>query len=334
MNKVKATVIIPATIDRGMLLPYSVGSVQRQTIQDIEIFIIGDGVYDETREVILEMQQKDDRIKFFDHPKHERRGEVYRHMALQEANGEIVCYLCDRDLMFPDHIETHLDILQSYDFSSTVCIYITPEGKPISHHLFGHFGDYSECPGSMKKHIAGLSNISHTLEYYKNNDVKWTTTPKDNPTDVYMWSRILANDECRAFLSSKSTLLYFRRNPHPGWPTIQRLPEIKHWSGFLNHPSQIERIKDEASQTTMLELKKLQIDNAIVHKTLQDHQETIAFLQEKLTPYRARKNSKKEVGTVQHRIFKVKGSRFNKLLFHLKLASYQTLMIIKEFKFW
>ena len=38
----------------------------------------------------------DERVRFFDNPKGQRHGEIHRHAALQEARGEIVCYLSRR----------------------------------------------------------------------------------------------------------------------------------------------------------------------------------------------------------------------------------------------
>jgi glycosyltransferase involved in cell wall biosynthesis len=70
MSTPKFTILLPTSIDRGLLLPYSVGSIQKQTIQDYELFIVGDGVNDFTRGVIQELRSNDDRIQFFDYPKH------------------------------------------------------------------------------------------------------------------------------------------------------------------------------------------------------------------------------------------------------------------------
>ncbi|MEL6143659.1 MAG: glycosyltransferase family A protein, partial [Bacteroidota bacterium] len=59
MGQLKATVVVPTTKDRGPLLFHSVGSILRQSVTEIEVFIIGDGVYDETREAIKNIQAKD-----------------------------------------------------------------------------------------------------------------------------------------------------------------------------------------------------------------------------------------------------------------------------------
>ena len=43
-SELAATVVLPTTGDRGPLLPYSVGSILSQTVRNIEVFIMGDGV--------------------------------------------------------------------------------------------------------------------------------------------------------------------------------------------------------------------------------------------------------------------------------------------------
>jgi glycosyltransferase involved in cell wall biosynthesis len=48
---VRATVVIP-TFDHGRLLWYFVRSALAQTVGDIEVFVIGDGVPDATREIV------------------------------------------------------------------------------------------------------------------------------------------------------------------------------------------------------------------------------------------------------------------------------------------
>ena len=56
----------------------AVDSVLRQTVRDLEVFIIGDGVHDVTREAARALEKTDPRVRFFDHPKHARRGEPCR----------------------------------------------------------------------------------------------------------------------------------------------------------------------------------------------------------------------------------------------------------------
>ena len=58
----KATVLIP-THDHGPTLRYAVASALQQTVQDLEIFVIGDGVTDEGRAVVAELVRADPRVR-------------------------------------------------------------------------------------------------------------------------------------------------------------------------------------------------------------------------------------------------------------------------------
>ena len=67
-RSVKATVLIP-THEHGPLLAYSVRSALAQTVRDLEVLIVGDGVDDATRNAASEMAALDPRVVFFDFPR-------------------------------------------------------------------------------------------------------------------------------------------------------------------------------------------------------------------------------------------------------------------------
>ena len=233
---VRATVLLPTTKDRGLLLPYSVGSILAQTLQDFEIFIIGDGVYEETREAIKSLMQKDSRIRFFDHPKHARRGEEYRHQALQEAQGDFIAYITDRDLFLPDHLET----LSAY-FS---------KGNMVSSLQFNVLED--QVSYGLKKpdfgalHGTVMSTIAHTRALYQALPYGWRTTPAKYPTDWYMWQQILSHPNCKVFSGFRTTVLYFRRGAHPGLPTPERCKELAKWYQIVYEDQNFESYKEAA----------------------------------------------------------------------------------------
>lgn len=106
-----ATIIIP-THDHGLTLRYPLASLKRQTLAGFDAFVIGDGVPDALKPALHELVADDERFHFIDRPKHVRRGEPYRHEVLQTAADGIVCYLADRDIWLPDHLE------QMWAFSS------------------------------------------------------------------------------------------------------------------------------------------------------------------------------------------------------------------------
>ena len=82
----RATVVIP-THTHFATLPYAVKRVQDQGVDDIEIFIIGDGVDDTMRATVRALQAGDPRIRFFDLPKGPRSGELHRDQVLREEPG-------------------------------------------------------------------------------------------------------------------------------------------------------------------------------------------------------------------------------------------------------
>src|SRR5262245_54799950 len=113
-----ATVLIP-THDHGPTLRYALTSALFQTVGEVEVFVIGDGISPEGRAVAEEFAVADERVRFFDFQKGERHGEASRHEALAEANGEFVFYLSDDDLWFSDHVAELSALLHEADFGHT-----------------------------------------------------------------------------------------------------------------------------------------------------------------------------------------------------------------------
>jgi GalNAc5-diNAcBac-PP-undecaprenol beta-1,3-glucosyltransferase len=226
----RATILVPTTGDRGPLLPISVGSILSQNVREIEVFIMGDGVSDATRSAILKIAAQDSRVRFFDHPKDERRGEPHRHAALAEARGEIVCYLTDRDIMLPNHVEVIYRLLQKADFGHTLRFGIAATGG----FSFSHTLDIDDTRDravaiSTSEPLIPLPFAGHTLSIYRRLPYGWRTAPTGEYTDRYMWKQFLAQPECRTATSTVPTILYFKRGAHPGWSVEKRLAELSHW---------------------------------------------------------------------------------------------------------
>ncbi len=299
MGKV-ATIIVPTTKDRGPLLPYSVGSILNQTVKDIEVFIIGDGVYEETRKIIHELIEKDKRIRFFDHPKDISRGEKYRHDALQESKGEIVCYLCDRDLMLPFHIEKLLEYYKKYNLVVPQCFSSNIDGS-FTIGYFRYEGEINKLekrfcslpivPGKMRGFR--LSTLTHSLELYKKLPHGWRTTPVGYPTDHYMYEQLFAHENSIPYFPSyPPSIIFIRRGTHKkGWSTSKRLNELALWYDYIKKENYLRDLET-------LSLKGL---------------------------YTERNNLLKDIEELQKRIFNING-----LLFYIKkLSPKNILRVIK-----
>lgn len=218
----EATILLPTTGERWELVEMSLDCIRRQTIEDVQIFIVGDGATPSSAAKYEAWARDDSRIRFFDFPKHERRGEPYRHALLtSEANGRFVAYCCDRDLWFPHHLEALREGLREADFAQTLPMRVSPEGRiEVSR------GDYSP---PRQRESRKLSTVGHTLAAYHRLPEGWTTTPGKLATDVYMCGKFLSQPDVRAVTVPRATVLYFKRGGHPGWPVEQRRDELRRW---------------------------------------------------------------------------------------------------------
>ncbi|MCM3875243.1 MAG: glycosyltransferase [Thermoanaerobaculia bacterium] len=243
-----ATVLIP-THDHGETLRYSVPTALGQTVRDIEVFILGDGVPDITREIAREFAASDPRVRFFDFAKGPGRGELHRHKVLQEARGEIVCYLFDDDLWLPDHIAVMQKLLRDADFAFTVPVVVRPDGAPSA-----AFVDLSRPlhrrlftdPGSSTASVPTCA--AHTMALYRRLPNGWRTTPRGCAPDKYMWAQCLASPSTVATSTSRSTAIIFPDPPRRSWPPSRRLAELAEWSCGLHDPAWKQRFLMDVSE--------------------------------------------------------------------------------------
>jgi glycosyltransferase involved in cell wall biosynthesis len=251
-NELQATVILPTTGDRAAVLPWSIQSVLRQTAADLELFIVGDGAADASREVIQDHERQDPRVRFFDHPKGQRRGEPYRHAALAEARGRIVVYLCDRDLMLPWHVETMIDLLRNADFGHTLRFFPTPDDRlivpdAVDYRLAAHRGD--ALKGWRPANGIPLSLAGHTLAAYRRLPYGWRTTPSSDLTDFYMWQQFFADASCRTASRYRPTVLTFLTNDRRGWTADDRARELAKWQARLAAPDGYGQLLERLLET-------------------------------------------------------------------------------------
>jgi len=229
---VRATVVIP-TFNHGPLLEYSLASALAQTVSDIEVFIVGDGVPDVTRTIAAHAQERDARVRFFDNPKGARRGEVHRHRALAHASGDIVCYLADDDLWLPHHVETQLALLAEHDFANTLPLSVYPGDElrpgPAVDLALPFYREFIVTRGNRIPN----SFAAHTLGLYNRLPHGWRPAPAHMHSDHYMWQQILALPGCRAASSQRPTAVNFGSRPRLTMSLDQRGEEMRRWLDMI-----------------------------------------------------------------------------------------------------
>lgn len=238
--EIVATIVIP-THNHGPTLRASVTSVLRQTVPDIEVFVIGDGMTEETRDIASEIAKTDQRVTVFDNPKGERHGELYRHAALQSARGRIVCYLSDDDLYFPSHVEHMSELLEDADFAHALASRVEPNGEfapwivdlSISIHRTELLAGRNRNP---------LSTCAHTLSAYRALAQGWTCAPAGVPTDVFMWSKFIHHPGCRFRGGWRPTVLVFPALDRKTWPLAERARELETWLGQISEKGSADEL--------------------------------------------------------------------------------------------
>jgi GalNAc5-diNAcBac-PP-undecaprenol beta-1,3-glucosyltransferase len=234
--KLVATILIP-THNHGPTLRASVASALRQTVSEIEVLIIGDGVTEETRDIACEIVNSDERVIFFDNPKGERHGETHRHTALQSARGRIVCYLSDDDLYFPSHVEHMCELLEEVDFAHALATKVEPNGALSPWTVDLSLPIYrAELLGERNR--VPLSAGAHTLSAYRALAEGWASAPAGIPTDLFMWQKFIRHPQCRFRAGWRPTVLSFPAPDRKAWLLAERAQELETW---------LERVSDTGS---------------------------------------------------------------------------------------
>jgi len=226
------TVLIP-THDHVSTLRYSIASVQAQTVQDFEIFVVGDGAPLETRTLVHDLAARDSRIWYFENEKGERHGELHRHVALAEARGRYIAYLPDDDLWAPEHLERVCEALQDHDLVHTMHIGIRPDGR-LSSRFFDARVEADLAQMRRSSNGFGLGVGAHSMGAYRRLPRGWNPAPPSMATDIFFWLQFLEQSWCRYRPLFWPTLFHFSSRWRRGHDAKSRETELARWARNLS----------------------------------------------------------------------------------------------------
>lgn len=243
-----ATILVP-TFRHAAVLPYAIESALDQEGASIELFVVGDGVEDATREVVARYES-DERLRFFDLPKGPRLGEAHRHrILLQHAEGRIVTYLSDDDLFLRDHAATMLELLEDADFAHP------PSARFDADGFFVFPWDYSrpEFREIARDRLGsiGLTGVAHTLDAYRRLPHGWRTTPDGMYTDHWMWLQFMELPGIRVVRGDRLTYLTFPDPVYGKLPDAERAAQLADWyrrSRELGFDEEVDEMVREATR--------------------------------------------------------------------------------------
>jgi glycosyltransferase involved in cell wall biosynthesis len=179
------------------LLPFAVRSVLAQSCAALELFIICDGAPSQTVAAAQAFAAADPRVRVFAHPKGERHGEAYRHLALQQASGRYVCQIGDDDLWFDDHLAQAAELMAGADFGNLLGVHMRPDGTPFLHLVDLAHPTVQASMLHSRFNFFGPTCSAYRLEAYRALPVGWTPAPKDIWSDLWMWRKFLAQPGLR-----------------------------------------------------------------------------------------------------------------------------------------
>ncbi len=284
----RASVLIPIH-DKTLTLPLTVDTVLRQSVTDLEVLLIGDGVTDDVRRVVTDLMAADARVRFLDFPKGPHHGEIYRHDAVEAAASEAIFYLCDDDLLLPTHVEDLLALLEDHDLAQCLNGYVTTAGEVRLY--AADLADPKVVEAHLREDIrynaVSVTGTAHTRGAYRRVS-PWSTTPVGWWPDHWQFRKMLGPG-FRAATSARMTALQFPTSDGDRelWSQAARAAEIEPWHQLATSRQAQESIDRLVSQGERAQLVEERIQLSTMHAELTLASADRAHLQESLVAERA-----------------------------------------------
>jgi glycosyltransferase involved in cell wall biosynthesis len=151
----RVTVIIP-TYNWSSVLPYSIGSVLRQSFTDFELLVVGDGCTDDSEQVVTAIT--DPRLRWINLPVNDGHQSAPNNEGLRQALGSIIAYLGHDDLWLPHHLEAMVASVDAgADVAHSIVHIIGAEGSilpPAGEMLGFRPGEWMPPTGVAHRRIA------------------------------------------------------------------------------------------------------------------------------------------------------------------------------------
>jgi glycosyltransferase involved in cell wall biosynthesis len=259
----RVTVIIP-TYNWSAVLPYSIGSVLRQTFTDFELLVIGDGCTDDSERVVAAID--DPRVRWINLPENTRHQSGPNNEGLRQARGEIIAYLGHDDLWLPHHLAAHVDALDrsGSELAYSLCMLIPADGSSLWPSIpRPRQGMFS--PPSAMTHRRGVTEALGGWRDYRSLDEAREWSP-----DVELWRRAQAAGRAFMFVPRLSAIKFpagWRRDVYRERPSHEQA----RWSARIDSEPHLESellVTCITSQTMPTAIPYRDLLRHVVHQTI------------------------------------------------------------------
>jgi glycosyltransferase involved in cell wall biosynthesis len=155
------TVILP-TRDRPQLLARAIPSVISQRYELWELMVVDNGTMAETREVVDAIE--DERVFLVEGPR--RSPSAARNAGLDQASGEIVCYLDDDNVMHPGWLQAVVHVFdRRKDIDVAYGISLAEHRIPDDLGVHGWWPSFWQLPWSretlLEENVTDVGSLAH-----------------------------------------------------------------------------------------------------------------------------------------------------------------------------
>ena len=105
--------VIMATYNRSNILPFCIDTVVRQTVENWELWVVGDACTDDTQEVMSSFD--DPRIRFVNLPRNVGDQSGPNNEGFRRSSGRYIAYLNHDDLWLTDHLESCVREVETHE---------------------------------------------------------------------------------------------------------------------------------------------------------------------------------------------------------------------------
>ena len=149
--------IVLATYNRGRHIEPTIASVLRQTFDDFELIVVGDGCADDTEQAVTSFRSE--RISWRNLETNGGSQSFPNNAGIRSARGRWIAYIGHDDIWAPDHLACLRETIargEATDFAVSGAIYHGPAGSGV-HYVTGMF----ERSAAALQHFFPPSSLAH-----------------------------------------------------------------------------------------------------------------------------------------------------------------------------